>query len=68
VIRYLDPDGQFRTEEIVGMTEVRRDLARVVDRLTTGLLDRAVFLRWNRPVGVLLSVEEYERLRRRAES
>lgn len=51
------------TEEMVGVTEARKDLPRRVNRLEAGEVSRVVLLRRSQPVAVILSTDEYERFR-----
>jgi prevent-host-death family protein len=50
-------------EEMMGLTEAKRELPGRVNRLESGELDRVVLLRRNHPVAVILSAMAYERFR-----
>lgn len=51
------------SEEMLGLTEAKTKLPGRVDRLAKGELERVVLLRRSSPVAVILSANEYERLR-----
>lgn len=50
------------TREVIGVSEAKAKLPSLIRSLESGEQDRAVLLRQNHPVAVLLSMGVYERL------
>lgn len=51
------------SEEMLGLTDAKKELPNRVKRLVSGELERVVLLRRSQPVAVILSANEYERFR-----
>jgi prevent-host-death family protein len=51
-------------DEIVGLSAAREELSSLVKGLQNGASDRVVLVRNSSPVAVILTVEEYDRMRR----
>ncbi len=54
-------------DEVLGMTAARTDLPKRIRALNAGRVDRVFLLNLGKPVAVLLSLKEYERLLNGAE-
>jgi prevent-host-death family protein len=50
-------------EEILGVSAAKTELSKRLRRLAQGELERVVIVRQNNPVAVILTVEEYDRMR-----
>jgi prevent-host-death family protein len=50
-------------EEILGITRAKTELPGRIKRLQSGLLERVVIVRQNSPVAVIVSAEEYNRIK-----
>jgi prevent-host-death family protein len=50
-------------QEILGITAAKNELPSRIRRLQSGQLGRVVIVRQNSPVAVIVSVEEYDRIR-----
>ena len=50
-------------EEIVGITAAKNELPRRVTRLESRELERVVIMRQNSPVAVIVTIDEYDRMR-----
>src|SRR5438105_806921 len=50
-------------EEILGVTQAKRELPSRLKQLQNGLLQKVVLVRQNSPVAVIVTVEEYNRIR-----
>jgi prevent-host-death family protein len=51
-------------QEILGITKAKSELPSRIKRLQSGLIERVVIVRQNSPVAVILSADEYDRIRR----
>jgi len=54
-------------EEILGVTKAKTELSGRLKQLQSGLLERVVLVRQNSPVAVIVTVEEYNRIRQMEE-
>ncbi len=54
-------------EEILGVTKAKSELPSRIKQLQSGLLNRVVLVRQNNPVAVIVTVEEYNRIRQMEE-
>lgn len=50
-------------EEILGVTRAKSELPSRIKQLQSGLLTKVVLVRQNSPVAVIVTVEEYNRIR-----
>jgi antitoxin (DNA-binding transcriptional repressor) of toxin-antitoxin stability system len=50
-------------EEILGVTRAKTELPSRLKQLQNGLLDRVVLVRQNNPVAVIVTIEQYNRIR-----
>ncbi|HVF12608.1 MAG TPA: type II toxin-antitoxin system prevent-host-death family antitoxin [Actinomycetota bacterium] len=50
-------------DEILGITAAKTELPQRVKRLQSGELERVVIVRQNSPIAVILTVDEYDRMR-----
>ena len=51
---------ELRPEEFISAREASRRLGKLIDKLESGELAKAVIVNRNKPRAVLLSIEEYE--------
>lgn len=52
------------SQEMVGITAAKNELPRRVKKLTSGELERVVIVKQNSPVAVIVSVAEYDRMKK----
>jgi len=57
----------YAKEELVGVTELGKSLGNYLDRLSDRVYEKIAVIRRNKPEAVMISLEEYERLKEAAD-
>jgi prevent-host-death family protein len=55
-------EGTMLAQEMIGISEAKAKLSALVKRLESGQQERALLLKQNRPVAVILPLGSYERM------
>lgn len=53
----------YTKEEMIGITQLSRSLGKYIDRVITNPLNKVVITRRDKPVAVIVPIQEYERIR-----
>lgn len=53
----------YTQNEMVGITELSKSLSSFIDKVASSSIDKLAVIRRNKPEAVILSINEYERMR-----